>query len=101
MKKYFFAIAVATILFSCKKNSTSPPVPETFNLTALRINGNTSALQYNINYNPLIKLAFSAPVNKNSVAANISLKDNSANAVAVNYSYENNDSIIVLQPFNR
>jgi hypothetical protein len=97
MKTYFFAVAVTMVFFSCKKNDTSAAVPETFNLTSLRINGNTSALQYNINYHPIIKVAFSAPVNKNSAAANITLKNNST-TVAVNYSYENNDSIVVLQP---
>ena len=98
MKKYFFTITIAAFFFSCKKNNTTPAVSETFNLSSLKINASTSTLQYNVNYNPVIKIAFSAPVNKNAVAANIALKDNSATAVTVNYSYENNDSVVVLQP---
>ena len=98
MKKYFFIITIAAFFFSCKKNNTTPAVSETFNLSSLKINASTSTLQYNVNYNPVIKIAFSAPVNKNAVAANIALKDNSATAVTVNYSYENNDSVVVLQP---
>ena len=98
MKKYFFIITIAAFFFSCKKNNTTPAVSETFNLSSLKINASTSTLQYNVNYNPVIKIAFSAPVNKNAVAANIALKDNSATAVTVNYSYENNESVVVLQP---
>jgi len=86
---------------ACSKsisNNTSPASPY-FSLFSLKVNGisNSGFTFYNSSYLPAIKLSFSVPVNHNSVPDNIILQNNGT-AVSVNYSYENNDSTVLIQP---
>ncbi|HET6995889.1 MAG TPA: glucoamylase family protein [Chitinophagaceae bacterium] len=75
------------------------PTPVNFIITSWSVNNISSqATTYNVNRSPVIKLKFETAINKNTVAANLALKDNAGTAVAYNVSYENADSIIVLQP---
>ena len=77
----------------------TPPSPSNFNLTSARVG--TISLQannYNIPRNPTFKLSFSAPIDRNSVASNIQLKDNSSATVSTTISYERSDSVVVMQP---
>jgi len=67
-------------------------------MNGLSINGNTTSIQYNISFTPVIKLLFTAPVDRSLVPANVSLKLNGVSPVSLNYSYDNNDSTIVVQP---
>ena len=88
---------LAVIFFSCsKKNDTV--IQPAFSATGFSINGNTTALQYNVSYLPTVKLSFSLPVDKLSAPGNISLLENGTLIIPVNYSYEKNDSVVVLQP---
>ena len=71
------------------------PTPVNFIITSWSVNNVLSqTTNYNVSRSPVIKLKFE----KNTVAANLALKDNAGAAVAYNVSYENADSIIVLQP---
>ncbi len=97
-----YGFLLLIILFvSCKKqnNEPQPPpiVPESFKYVSVDVNGKTANVLNDIGVNAVIRLKFSAPVNKNSAAANISLKE-SSNTAAVNISYENGDSVIALIP---
>jgi hypothetical protein len=75
------------------------PTPVNFIITSWSVNNIISqAINYNINRNPVVKLKFETAINKNTVAANITLTDNSGSPVAYNVSYENSDSTVVLQP---
>jgi hypothetical protein len=70
-----------------------------FIITSRSVNNILSqTTNYNVSRSPVIKLKFETAIEKNTVAANLALKDNSGTAVAYNVSYENADSIIVLQP---
>jgi len=99
MKKIPIILLGLTFIVSCKKNdTTSTPPPRNFNLTALTINGKAAGIQYGVSLNPVIKINFSAPLDTASVAANIMVKANGANPIAVSYVYQNNDSTILIQP---
>ena len=103
MKQIFLLASTAIIFFSCKKDNTPKPVVVVpagpFNFVSATVNNvSTSGLNFhNINYSPVIKLSFSAPVDTSIVAANISFSGGGS-ATAGNFSYTNGDSIIILQP---
>ena len=97
----FLSVLVMFFLFNgCnKKGASPPPVPAAFNLSALKLNGLAGGFTYyNINRNPVLRLSFSAPVNRNSVPIAITFTDKTGTGVSWNSQYENNDSTIVIQP---
>ncbi len=98
MKRNLIYLSVLFLVFSCKKKSAPPPADELFNVTGYSINGNSAPVQYNVGYTPLIKISFSAPVNRTLVANNVLLKMNGAATVPVNFTYQNSDSTVILQP---
>src|SRR6185503_6186415 len=98
MKKNFFFFLPLFFLFSCKKSPAPLPATEIFIVTGYSINGNSANIQYNIGYTPSIKLSFSAPVNKSLFQNNVLLNLNGAANTPLSYTYENNDSTVILQP---
>ncbi len=104
MKKIhlLFFLLLSIFLGCSKKNGGSDPViPPTPNLNfnALTVNGIFAGFNYTgINTLPIVKISFSAALKVNSATISVILKDKSANNVAVNISFENNDSTIVIQP---
>ena len=98
MKRSLILFPFLFLIFSCKKKSAPLPADELFNVTGYSINGNSAPVQYNVGYNPLIKISFSAPVNRSLVPNNVLLKLNGAATIPVNFTYQNNDSTVVLQP---
>ena len=107
MKKTFFAIALIFLSFSCTKPE-EVIVPEssgfqrlatgTFYFSSLKIDNQSGNVNYyHISRNAVMRLYFSKKVDTTSVAANVQLKENTT-IVPVNFSYENNDSVIVLTP---
>lgn len=103
MKLTFF-IFLVVIFSSCSKKdsttSTTPPVqtPKAFNETSLTVNGQiyVSTL-YNVNFNPVIKITFNAPVDENSVAANVLIKNNGS-SISFTSSFSNGDSVLIVKP---
>lgn len=95
MKKGLIIFILSSVFFSCKKNDTI--TPSSFNVTSVKLNDNI-AFHYNIDYSPTIKVSFSAPVEKTTIPDNIVLRENGTIIIPVNYSYQNKDSIVVLQP---
>ncbi len=93
----FFA-AIVCVFFSCKKNNSATPSPEIFAVRAISVNGITSSTYFNTDYNPVIKLSFSAPVNRNVVAGSVRVLMNATTIVPVNFTYQNGDSNLLIQP---
>jgi hypothetical protein len=60
------------LLLSCKKEKVI--VPEQFSLVQIQVNDKTGGTNFNdITISPVIKLKFSAPVDRNSLSNNITL----------------------------
>jgi hypothetical protein len=96
------AIVIFCLSYSCKKDSKQPvptPVPSSFSLSALKVNGVYNGSAYvGVNAAPVIKISFSAAINPNSVSNNITFKSNAGAVVAYNTAYQNNDSTVVITP---
>lgn len=94
-------IAVALLMFACKKKSggdNTPPTPVgSFNHIQTQVTGTVSAGDYvNVRIKPVIKFSFSAPADASSVNANILLNEAGGATVPFTVSYERNDSTIVI-----
>jgi Putative glucoamylase/Bacterial Ig-like domain len=93
-------LSAMIVLLSCKKDHGGmPPVMSAFSAVRATINDstNTSGSFFNINYNPVIKISFSAPVNASTVSSNVVFFGGNA-SIANNYSFANNDSTLIIQP---
>jgi hypothetical protein len=100
VRKIYFIIIVLTLGFSCKKKDADPPPPDPLQLVTIQVDNKPSAVvYYDIRINPVIKLVFNNAVDRQTVATNISLTENvAAGAAPVNFTYEKNDSVIVIAP---
>ncbi|WP_225869454.1 glucoamylase family protein [Pedobacter psychroterrae] len=93
---------------SCKKinqpGSIDPPVGPpagSFTFNELKVNDVFSGFSYySVNQKPIIKLSFSAAIDKNTVAAGIVMKNKGNVTVALDITYENNDKTIILSPIS-
>jgi len=109
MRKGIYCIYIFTILLltsvSCKKNKDTPatpptPVIETFTRTTTTVNNNAAIIQYGVNFLPVIKFSFTAPVDRTTIATGILLTKTNGVILPVNVSYQNNDSTVIMQPVN-
>ena len=103
--KLFSLLGIFVLLHGCSKspgNNTTPPPPPpppTLTFTTMTVNGVSAGFTYyGINTTPVIKLSFSAPVNRSTVANSFILKNSSGASVAYNITYENSDNTVVIQP---
>jgi hypothetical protein len=100
--KIYLVLVIICWLYACKKENkqpAQPSVPASFSFSALKVNGIYNGFNYNgVNTAPVIKLSFSAPINRNSVSNNITFKNNSGAVVTYNTAYQNNDSTVVITP---
>jgi hypothetical protein len=98
VKKLFFVTVVGFIFFGCKKdNAPGPSASVPFNFKTASINNNPYvATAYNINTSPVIKISFSAPIDRSTVAANVLFSGSSV--VPENFSYSNGDSVLIILP---
>ena len=101
-KYLFFLLAPLFFAADCKKKE-SPVVPEPtplpLNIAAAKLDNavaQTSAVNYNVRTAVLIKLSFNNALDKTSVPAAVSILENNAVSVPVNFIYENNDSTMVI-----
>ncbi len=100
--KFACTLMLTIIFFSCNKHDTTtePPIqlPKSFNSTSTIINGQIySSILYNVNFSPVIKIAFDAPVDETSVASSISIKNNNT-AVSFTTAFEKSDTILIIKP---
>lgn len=76
-----------------------PPPPTSFGMKSSTIDGvPVSGILYNVSVNPDIKLSFGKPVNKSTVASSIHLTTKEGATVSYSVSYENADSVVLIQP---
>jgi hypothetical protein len=107
MKKIFLAVAFIGFFLSCTKMNDLDRVYDSnaeqsnaagFYFQTLQVDDQTgNVTYYHIKINPTFKLQFSKPVDTSTVATNIQLKQNGT-ALPVNYSYQSNNSIVVMRP---
>ena len=100
VRKIYFIIIALTLGFACEKKDAVPPPPGPLQLVAVQVDNKPSvAVYYDIRINPVLKLVFNNAVDRQTVATNISLNENIvAGAVPINFTYEKNDSVIVITP---
>src|SRR5258706_3441944 len=103
MRIILILIIAGSFLATCGHKDCCPsppgPTPVNFAINTWSVNNVVSQNAYlNVNRIPIVKLRFNAIINRNSVAASISLTDNSGSPVTSNVSYETSDSVVVLQP---
>ncbi|CAN5680546.1 hypothetical protein BH10BAC2_BH10BAC2_03260 [soil metagenome] len=99
----FFSLIIFFV--ACSKGSSPepepplPPPPASFGMKSSAIDGvPVSGILYNVSVNPVIKLSFEKPLNKSTVASSIHLATKEGTTVSYTASYENADSIILIQP---
>lgn len=94
-----FLLTVVSVFASCKDDEKY--VPGNFKVLGMVDNGfSTGDLSYSgINAGEPVKLKFSEPVDRNTVSSNIELITDEG-PLTVNYTYEQNDSVVVLNPVN-
>lgn len=106
MKNSIVLLVVLSILFAnCgdkpNPNPTPTPTPTSLVFSSGKI-GATAIVPGNMLYGTVptdaIRLSFNNKVDRSTVAGSTSLTDNAAAAVPLNFSYENNDSTIVITP---
>ncbi|MGV8877839.1 MAG: glucoamylase family protein [Sphingobacteriaceae bacterium] len=103
MTRYTY-LFILLFLFGCKKSTAPVPIdpvitPTSFSFAGLKVNGTYDGFSYDgLNTLPVVKISFSAPVNRSSVSENVTLVDASGKATAFILSAGNNDSIIVITP---
>jgi hypothetical protein len=103
MKRYFCLLSIVIItLHSCKKGGTvnppPPPPPASLSSLSVTVNVQTGLIYYGINVTPVIKLTFSAPLNRSSVNTSFSFTSAVGATIAYASAYENSDSTVVIQP---
>lgn len=94
-------LGVFVLLAACGKKETPAPqnsTPSSFSLNVLKVNGLSNGAYTNVNFKPVIKISFTAPVNASSVSGNVTLKSKAGAGAVFGTSYENGDSTIVIQP---
>jgi hypothetical protein len=100
VKKILQSGLAVLFLLACKKNSeTTRPPAVAFTYIAATINDSAygGGTFYDADSLPVIKIAFSAPINTASVPGNVSLTSSSG-AVGINSTFSNHDSVLVIQP---
>ena len=102
MRKYFITGFVLLCFVYCKKNNdntTTPPAPQALALRNIALDDKAgTGIIYNTSASPVIRVQFSAPVLESSAAAASKITDPGGNPVALTSSFENNDSVLVIQP---
>ncbi len=106
MKNILFVIAFVFFSVSCTKPENAVPADSSgleqrmagsFYFISLSIDNQSGFYNYyHIKINPVIKLTFSKKINRATVSANVELKENGTSVIPVNFSYEKQDSVIVV-----
>ena len=89
---------------SCSKNNSTPapvpePVPAALAITNAKFDNTVASslfLNYNIRPAVSVRLFFNNSLNRLFVASSVSVLENDNSVIPVNFSYENNDSVLVI-----
>lgn len=104
MKQLYGILILAMVaLLSCSKGSSPapepdpPPVPGPFAVKNIAVNGNDDLTTYRgVPVNTVIRITFSAKVDRATVAAGIAYTTKSGSPVPYTAAYEKSDSVLVL-----
>lgn len=103
MKNRLTILLLITFLTGCgKKDSPDPPVGPTIKVIAIQdlklnnivFNNNF----YGSNRKPVFRLQFNEPAMQSTVATSVKITDVNGNDIAVNYTSQNKDSVLLVQP---
>ena len=108
-RRNFLLLILSPLIFmiQCSKGDSSSPAPTPVPVPALlyntglkidNISASTTAVNYNVKVLPVIRLAFNNALDRATVSTAVSVLENGATATAVNYTYENSDSTLVVTP---
>jgi hypothetical protein len=99
--KRIVILALAAFASGCskKEDSPTPPAPqENFAVKSITINGAAvSGTPDSVDYSPLIKISFTAPVNRGT-ATGILLNTSGGASVSYTAGFENSDSTVTVRP---
>lgn len=99
-----FVLFLATTLVCCKKKEVyhDPVVPPSaLQLNQLFINQVQplpDAITNNVSLQPAIRMRFTHALNRTTVPASVTLKENGVTNISLNYQYENGDSVLTISP---
>ena len=97
--KYPLIFFLTLLIIACKSTDNTVILPEVFEIKTTQIDAKTQQPYYQINNQPNIKLAFSSPLNRESVGKNIVLANSqTSDIVGIDYVFSQNDSIVTLKP---
>lgn len=91
---------VLGLIASCGKSNDGPPAPPAnFAYVAASVNGvSNGGFEYNVTARPVIRLSFSAPINRSTVTEGVKWREPGGTVVTYQSSYASGDSVLVLQP---
>jgi hypothetical protein len=100
MKLFSLALISIVLILSCKKSENPQNSPGAFSFLTLKVNDvlNSSLSANNVSISPILKLAFSAPIGRSTVANGVLFAQSNGTSVAYNASYTSGDSTIIIQP---
>jgi hypothetical protein len=105
MKKNIVILSILVFIFSadsCKKKPVTPIIipPKKMSINSILLNNTDwgSNTVYGTNRLPVIKIKFSESVKQSTVAGAMKLTDAGGNPSTLSVSFENKDSVVVLQP---
>jgi len=108
IRRNFLLILLSPLFFivQCSKSNSpspapTPPAPSLLYNTGAKIDNttaSTSVVNYNTKVSPVIRLTFNNALNRATVSTSVSVLENGVTATAVNYTYENSDSTLVVTP---
>src|SRR5688572_4932479 len=98
MLRFVYCLIAAVGLFgSCNDKNDVPDPPDPLVFVKAEIdNQEVTTTRYDTRINPLIKISFNNAVDRLTVSSNLTLNENGVTPVSVNYTYEKNDSVVVL-----
>jgi hypothetical protein len=99
---FYLLFSFLIVFAACKNQTVAPNDKEIFVNQYTQIDSQKDLTSFNnVSLNPIIKLGFTSKVKRSTVQDNIVLMDEKSNvAVSLKYSFEKNDSVVVVQPQN-
>ncbi len=102
MFRYYSIVLLITLCAACSKDNgggdTPPPPPPALQLRSSSVDGNSGSDLNNVRLKPVVRFAFSAPVNKTTATTAVSFTNSLAQAVTYSLQWSNGDSVMLLQP---
>ena len=100
MKLIFYQLFFIILVYGCnQKDVDTVERPSVFSLNSVFVNGKNSGFDYReLNTTPVIKLSFSSPIEKSTVAKAIVLYNSKNESLPYKTSFENNGNEITIEP---